>query len=571
MSTMAPMTRRAKTSAAKPKTTSLFWIYAWAVASTLPILPYTAPLWIAVLADTPYAYLVWIPVFAFTWAGWTLRRALSYNDDAELNGIMSVPLLLLAAALLVSGIHNWQYYFVGQSVGLLIWPFWAIGMAWLMFGVSVTGYIIRPLAYLFLTWPPLYSTIVNWTNPILENIANETLAALVRSVHWLHTGATVGAYNVDYGLHQQITVYVTAVCSGADSLLAVLILFPIILVSFIGPVWKKFIAVILASILSLLANLVRLGLIMGSIHVFGPNFSLGILHPALGIILFILMVIFMVRFAHAIGLENRRFQRSPFLRRPGGVRFGASILSFGILTLLLWPLYQGAPGTESSPVPIKTDVLTKLMPSIYGWQRNLVGNYDEASILGPGSKSTAMTFQTLQGDYALAELWWTYQPITLEGYSENNCLLFHGSQIVSSNNLTVAKGIDATAYTVLLPPNVMGGPRDMFIDTVYSFSVNYHGRVAYVRSEIATPVILNLPSNNSIVGQMPGAVQNLLNPNFPVRAAITPLSLNRTIFLHNYLTFIKQYTAALIQPNRSEKATSPGIGSITVVKHPLSS
>ncbi len=534
-------------SGARNRTTSLFWIYSWIAASVIPLIPYAAPLWTATLDDTPYAYLIWIPVFAFTWAGWTLRRALSYNDDAELNAIVGVPVMALAGILLVAGLQpNWQYEFVTQSAGLLIWPFWALGLAWLLFGVGVTRYLARPLVYLWLSWPPLYSSIVSYTNPVLENLANRVIIAMAHALPWLHTGASVGAYNVDYGLHRAITVYVTSVCSGADSLLAVVILFPVIMVSFLGPAWKKLICVALAAILAILGNVARLLIIIGSIHGLGPNFSLGILHPVLGIILFILMMMVIIRFAQRIGLTHRKFQRSAFLRKPGGARFSLSLLSFGVLTALLWPLYQGAPGTESSPVPVSTSNLARLMPPIFGWQRSLIGNYDEASVLGPGATSTAMSYRTLFGDQIMAELWWTYQPLALQGYPENNCLMFHGSQIIAASVITIAKGIQATAYSVLLPPLTLGGPRALYVDTVYSFTTKYRGRTAYLRSEVATPVQMNVRSGNPLIANMPGVMKTLLNPGTPARLAVAPLSENQSVYLHNYFTFVHQYTDTLL-------------------------
>ena len=154
---------------------SLVWIYFWAIGGMLPMVPYASPLWKSALADSPYAYLIWIPAFAFIWGGWSLRRALTYNDDAELNGLMGVPMLLIVGTLLVMGMTKWQFSFVAQSAGLLLWPLWALGLAWLMFGVGVTPYLLRPMAYLLLSWPPLYELVVNRTNPILENLANRAV------------------------------------------------------------------------------------------------------------------------------------------------------------------------------------------------------------------------------------------------------------------------------------------------------------------------------------------------------------------------------------------------------------
>ncbi len=540
MSVDLPLSRSQKTKNSKTKSTSLIWIYAWIFASAIPIIPYATPLWSGALADTPFAYLVWVPVFAFTWAGWTLRRALQYNDDAELNSIVGIPMLLFCAVLLVSGMTKWQYYFVGDSIGLLIWPFWSLGLAWLMFGVGVTRYLYRPMSYLVLTWPPLYTDIVNFTNPILLDFANRFVTALEKGFHWLDAGSVVGTYIIHY-TSQSITVYVTSVCSGADSLLAVVILFPIILVSFKGSYLHKSLSLLLAIILALLANWLRLAILIFSIHWLGPNFSLGILHPVLGILLFMLMVAIVVKFSHAIGLENRHFTKGAFLRKPGRIRFTFSLLIAAALTVMLLPLYQSTLGTDRSPLVLTTESLRSLMPTLQGWTRKLYGRYDASTLLGPGAKTTVFSYISPFHDFVTEEWWLSYQPVSLMGYNEHNCLLFHGSQIINERPITIAKGISGTVFTVLLPPTQLGGPQNLYLDTVYTFAAKYHGKLAYIRSETATPVALNINPSNSIVNAMPNLIPNLMkHSSSKPLTSYQPLTADTASHLENYFIFIQE-------------------------------
>lgn len=535
------------------------WIWTWVIGSMLPIIPYASPLWTGAWADTPYAYLVWIPVFAFLWGSWTLRRVFRYNDDAELNGLVGIPLIVFTGSLLVAGMTTWQFYFVGQNIGLLIWPFWSLGLAWLMFGVGVTRYLLRPLAYLFLCWPPLYSSIVAFTNPILDNLANIGVTRLAQAFSWLRIGTPVGTYVVFHGTHG-IPVYVTSVCSGADSFLAMVILFPIILVSFTGHWLKKLILVAAGALLAIFANLTRLVLIIIALHQFGSQFALGVLHPVLGVILFVIMVLIIMAVGKVIGLSVRRFEKTPHLRKPGYARFGVATLSIGLLTVLLLPLYSASPGTTREPVSVTTNNLDAIMPSLLGWRRQLIGNYNEASILGPGSKSTALTYATVQGDYAMAELWWTYQPISLQGYAENNCMLFHGESILGTKTLRINKSMTATVYTILLPPNVIGGKRNVYVDTVYSYSVKFHGRRAYIRSEIAAPVMFGLHQNSPATEQVANAVSQLAASAGQTVSAVAPLNADRSIYLHNYFVFIAQFSQRLLSDtgvHQAAPATSP--------------
>lgn len=540
MSVQVPLTRTRRGRKSSSKITSLLWIYAWILTSSIPLIPYATPLWSGALADTPYAYLVWVPVFAFTWAGWTLRRTLQYNDDAELNSIIGIPMLIFCSILLITGMTQWQYYFVGQSIGLLIWPFWSLGLAWMMFGVGVTRYLYRPLSYLILTWPPLYTDIVNFTNPILLDFANRFVTAMEKGLPWLHAGSALGTYIIHY-VNQSITVYVTSVCSGADSLLAIVILFPIILVSFTGNFIRKTISLLLAIVLALLANWLRLAILIFSIHWFGPNFSLGILHPILGILLFMLMVAIVVKFSHVIGLENRHFTKGTFLRKPGRIRFTLSILIATSLTVMLFPLYKNSLGTDRAPLVLTTENLQSLMPKIQGWTRKLYGRYDASTLLGPGAKTTVFSYLSPFNDYVTEEWWLSFQPISLIGYSEHNCLLFHGAQILSEQTIAISQGIKGTVFTVLLPPTHIGGPQNLYFDTVYTFAAKYHGKLAYIRSETATPIALQIDPSNQIVHAVPNLVPLLIkHARSTPYTSFQPLTPDNTVHLENYFVFIQQ-------------------------------
>ncbi|QQE79321.1 exosortase/archaeosortase family protein [Alicyclobacillus sp. SO9] len=529
------------------------WVLIWGMASVIPFIPYSQPLWIATLSDTPYSYLVWVPAFAFVWAGWSIWRHHTANDDSELSYMLGLVLAVFVGILLVVGRLHWDLVFVGHSVGLLFWPVWSLAMAWWIFGIKISRVVWRPLVYLLLCWPVLYSQIVHWTNPILDAIANAGVQVLTRWFDWISIAQSSGNYTV---LHKGIStlVHVTSVCNGADSFLAMIILLPIIMVSYSRGPWKKLLLVVLAAVLAILGNVIRLWLILFTLHWFGVKFSLGLLHPILGVLLFLVMMGLVIWTAKLLQLRAVSFKRSTPLQRPGVFRLSSSVLSVAVLTFLLWPLLLQSPGTVRHPVLLQTSVLEKLMPPINGWHRGQVHNFNEASTLGPGAKTSSAAYTTIQGDYALTEMWWTYQPLTLKGYSEHNCLLFHGSKIIATEPMKLDNGITANVYAIYLPPLHVGGNRDIFLDTVYEYNATYRGKKVYIRMETAAPVLLHVKPSAATTQSVKELAAKLVNRKYNQVRHIDPVSVNQTVHLHNYIGFIRQMGATLLSSSNASSS-----------------
>jgi exosortase/archaeosortase family protein len=529
------------------KTTGLnLWVLLWIVGSILPFTAFAKTLLDNSLADTPYAYLIWVPIFGFIWAAWTLRRVDRYPDDAELNSLMAVPLMAGCAIILLHGLsQGWRFEFLGNQIGLLLWPIWSMALAWLIFGVGITGRLWRPLAYLWLAWPPLYSGIVEFTNPILEKVADRSIRAATHVFAWIHLGPAPGVYFIDNHSHL-VPVYISSACSGADSVIAMVTLVPIVLVTFRGRASLKWLAVVFGVVLALVGNLLRLGAIIGALHLFGSEFALGILHPLLGILIFILILWVLMWFSRRVGLRSHLPKRTAALRLPGAGRvsvFGGGVLALTVASWLSFPLGNG---TVLHPIALATSNLRRLMPTLPGWKEHLIGSFDESSILGPGARTTAIDYTSQFGDFAQTELWWSYEPITLEGYSEHDCLLFHGYNIVGSAQMRLTKDLTATTYMAMLAPTQPGGIRQVFLDTVYSFSAKYQGKVSSIRVETATPVTTGYNPNSPRLQAIMADIHDLMQPPFPYALKYPDLTFAREAHLYNYFVFVRQFAGKLL-------------------------
>lgn len=530
--------------------TPTWWIYIWIATSILPVLPLTMPLWQSALADTPYAFLVWIPVFSFFWAAWSLLQTTSYNDDVELNGIVGIPTILLIGSILLFAVKGNPAVFIGQSIGLLFWPLWALSLAWLIFGLGSTRRLIRPLAYLFLTWSPLYSFIVNFSNPPLEAISNVGMHGLTRVISWIQAMSINGNYLILHG-GTWVPVQVSTVCSGSDSFLAMVILLPIILVLFQGSWLKKIVMIVIAGFLTILMNLLRLFTLVFALHYAGSNFTFGILHPILGFILFIVSIVILSIIGKIIGLKSHAMTFTKALKTPGTFHALIVLLITIVLTVALWPLYFWTAGSYSNPINVSTNKLSLLMPQVTGYERNLLGNYNEDAVLGPGSYGTAYAYSNIKGDYAMGEEWWTYNLNTLLSYGVNNCLLFHGDTILAKTSYTVRPGIQAEVYAMLLPASQIGGAQDLFEDVAYTYAVNFNGKSAYIRAEFATPVAYHTSAKSAVrQGQI---MQRILNAQFHATSILPSVGITSALAqgqfqkLQHFTFFIKSFATSQLR------------------------
>ncbi len=475
----------------------------WALVSLGPMAAYAAPLWQNILADTPIAYLIWIPLLAVSWAAQELRRGAVPQGDAELDAILGVGLLLVTGAALVIGPARWPYSFVMDSGGLLLWPLWLLGTSWLIFGIGVTPCLLAPAAYLLLAWPPILSQVAALTQNVLVRVAIGAITGLVRFVPWLHAQGQ-GTFLVAHGA-STVPVLVSNACSGADSALGAAILLPVLLARLSGAPWRKAILVIVAIAGAVALNLLRLAAIVAAIHFFGASFALGVVHPSLGFVLFAFLALAMLAASGWLGLRQSPLGDLP--RTGGSGRLWLSLALGAGLFAVLVPLFSVHPGAPGSPLGVRSESPWALMPRLTGFTAKDPQHFDDASILGPGGYSVAQTYVAPGGATVLAEVWLTPNLATLESYGFRDCLLFHGEQIGATRTFAISAGTPAVDYALSLPPEVVGGVTQPYEDIEWESAVRLPGgSVRYLRYALAT---LPEPAGSwpTSLGSAPGPLQ----------------------------------------------------------------
>lgn len=469
----------------------------WVVVSTVPLLAYASPLWQNILADTPIADLIWIPLLAIGWASWSLFTGEFTNpDDSELNGILGMSLAVMTGLALVLGPARWPSFFVYNHGGLLLWPVWILAMTWLFWGLEATRKVAAPLLYLILVWPPIFETLSNHTQSVLVRWAVSILELLSQHVQWLHSTSIAGTFLVGYGT-QQVLVVVAQACSGADSLLGAAIVIPVIWFMLKGTEWHKTLLSTIALVGALVLNWLRLALIVLSVHVLGPKITFAYIHPVLGFVLFALLAVLLVVLLNPLSLGMPSVRRSQSVRYAGWGRIAGAIAMSIVVFVLLDPLFSLPQGTFGNPKPVSRYNVRTFLPAIPQFVQTSVYHANESSVLGPHSATQADLYITpVTGRQTLVEMWSTASANALATYGFHACLLYHGDNIQSVQSFQLIPGVVATAYAVVLPPDHVGGARSTYVDIEWSDAVKTTSGVRYMRWSIAAfPQTVPEPSN----------------------------------------------------------------------------
>ncbi|MGC8488385.1 MAG: archaeosortase/exosortase family protein [Clostridia bacterium] len=458
----------------------------WALLSMVPLAAYAAPLWQNALADTPIAYLIWIPVLAVMWGAWNLASIPSrYPDDRELNLLVGGALLLVVGFVAAVGAEKWPVTFVYDHAGLLLWPLWTLGVAWTLFGVGVTPRLLGPLAYLWLSWPQIFTPLVNFTQMLLTGWSIRMIDVLASAVPWVRSAEPAGNFLVQHGT-TWMGVVIAQACSGADSLLGAAILLPLLLTFYRGHWWGRVLLVLAALAGALIANWLRLAMLIAALHWIGSAFTFDVLHPVLGAVLFMGLTLGLMGTGSLLGLHLEALPRSIELRVGGTSQFVAAILvSAGLFGALL-PVFTIPLGSLANPLGVRTSAVDPLLPSITGFQSSVVYRYNENSVLGPGAYTVARAYNNDKGATAVAEVWSTPNQGRLISYGFDNCLVYHGDAILARESFALKNGIPATIYAVYLPPRSLNGPRALYLDIEWQTALKTPQGLRYVRWSVAS-------------------------------------------------------------------------------------
>lgn len=437
----------------------------WLGISMVPVIPYTIPLFEQALSDSPTAYLIWIPFLAFSWATWNFFR---YPDMGPAG--RSPWWALLFASVLGFALYSvawvWPDEAIPLNAGLLLWPLWSSCLFAAMFGFRNLRVILVPMLYLFLVWPPLYLEILSIVDPFLSSATQALVSWFARRGGWVHLGSAPNLFSVS-SPDGWITVLISRACSGSDSILALMVLYPVSFALFKTTWLRKLLLAGIGCVVAFAFNVIRICLIIAALHQFGYTFSIDILHPVLGAILFFILT---------LGLLTIGFRRTERLKLypPADwhlpkARAGMWVVTGigSLVTVLLLPLYQWSTGSPLRPLFLQTHDASSLLPHLPGFQRIRIG--------GPSGQSEEQAraryeYRGFDGGPVVATLVWPVADARHAGQDAPSCLGFRQYQI------QVAPGITGTLAWSAGCPALHATDWAQIVRIVFPLCTVYHAR-----------------------------------------------------------------------------------------------
>jgi len=238
--------------------------------------------------DTPLAYVSLVPLLAcgLAWVNRHPRAAEPAVHDRELDYIVGLPLVgaAVVAQVVLPGRVGTMFWV--DRLDLFFLPLFVTGATILLFGLRVAWRQKVALAYLFLAWPWLYTSVLLGS---LGGLTSLTVRGLDGALDLFHVATPVagnpGLFSVMHG-GQRILISVVTACSGVDGMVGFLLI-GVALASVVnGSILRKAMWLATGLVLFWVLNLSRLVLICWAAAATGQHFALDVLHPVAGLVMF---------------------------------------------------------------------------------------------------------------------------------------------------------------------------------------------------------------------------------------------------------------------------------------------
>lgn len=262
------------------------------------------------LADlnSPLAYVSLVPIIALVLA--VINGHPSQPEppihDRQTDYIVGVPLMVAALCTSLFLPNKLSAMFWVWRIDLLTLPVFVAGAVAVIFGLRVLWRQKVAVAFLFLAWPYPYTSVLLG---VLNAFTNATLYAIVKLLHVVHVatppvngGLSNAVFTVVHQGHP-FTLSVISACSGVNSVVGFLLIGIAFAAVIRGPWIRKALWLIGGMLLLWVLNLGRLILVFWAGKQYGEHFAINVLHPFIGLVLFVIGVAVMIVCIRPLGLR----------------------------------------------------------------------------------------------------------------------------------------------------------------------------------------------------------------------------------------------------------------------------
>jgi len=258
-------------------------------------------------ANTPVAFVAFVPAIAL-YVGHVslLGRGVPATRDYFIDSLVfSIFAVITCIAVFILPIRmSWDYWRVRPD--LLALPVFAAAVITLLLGTRACQRLFPAIACLWLAWPIPYFAVIGSGNDIFlhftTSMVNVLLHILPVALPPVAVDGTVYRVATPTGM---AALVIGSSCAGLNGFLGYLVIGTPVPLSMAGALWRKALWVLCGMLLTMVANAIRVLLILAVAHVSGVQMALQVIHPVLGAILFGVVFLAMLNAQSLFGVRAR--------------------------------------------------------------------------------------------------------------------------------------------------------------------------------------------------------------------------------------------------------------------------
>ncbi len=426
------------------------------VVGVVPFAPSLLAMRQFLLADNALGFVPSVPlVCAFIFWQRAHMSAPPAKRDLLLDAFFAAPLATAAVFILYIVPSQLSWYYWLNRVDLLAFPIWMLACAVLFLGYQQVLRTWPAWAFLFLVWPyPMVRLQVNATQPLVD--ATTWLAGRLSAFLALPYEVAGTAFTrSDLPEEEQVTLVVGQLCSGTSTMGGLLLGGTAIMLLSRGRVMSRVRWVALAVALGFLANGFRVvALLLAATQ--DVDFAVNVLHPVLGIVLFLLALGVMLLLLKPFGLRFAPEAAGPHLAwaptEGGGRILRALWVIAPVMALAVGVGVAGAQqydfiGIGDGAPEVAVDSEKHIIPAVEGWGLAHVTEIGWTDLFGQQSRGDVFTY-TKAGvgevpgqPFVLAQTIIAESKSSLDRYTLEQCIDFHHRKLEGRQAVPLGHGV----------------------------------------------------------------------------------------------------------------------------------
>lgn len=408
------------------------------------------------LADNALGFVPFVPVVcAFMFWQRAHMSSPPAKRDLLLDGFFSAPLATAAVFILYIVPSQLSWYYWLNRVDLLAFPIWMLACAVLFLGYQQVLRTWPAWAFLFLVWPyPMVRVQVSATQPLVD--ATTWLAARLSSFLALPYEVAGTAFTrSNLPDEEQITLVVGQLCSGTSTMGGLLLGGTAIMLLSRGRPASRIRWVALAVALGFMANGLRVvALLLAATQ--DVDFAVNVLHPALGVVLFLLTLGVMLLLLRPFGLRfapeaaGRHLAWAP---TEGGGRILRGLWVVApVMAVVIGVGVAGAQqydfiGLGDGAPEVAIDTEKNIIPAVEGWSLQHVTEIGWTDLFGKQSRGDVFQFvDPAKGEapgapFVLVQSVIAESKSSLDRYTLEQCIDFHHRKVEGRQTVPLGHGV----------------------------------------------------------------------------------------------------------------------------------